>query len=49
MPAVELTVVSGLINREAQGEKKLEDSAFVPITANPFSCRESGDPPAGSL
>lgn len=41
MPAEELTVVSGQLKREAQGEK---DSAFVPITANPFSCRESGDP-----
>lgn len=46
MPAEELTVVGGLQKREAQGEKKKEpeDSAFVPITANPFSCRESGDP-----
>lgn len=45
MPAVELTVVRSLLKREAQGEKKkLQDSALVPITANPFGCRESGDP-----
>lgn len=45
MSAEELTVVGGLQKREARGgKKKPEDSAFVPITANPFSCRESGDP-----